>query len=110
MPKAKARRLRLSRLYGQQLADDIIATQDELGESPPLTPYVTRENWAARARAAAMRLEMLAGLTHRSFNVVYRYSRWPDPQGRCPPDEWLEQVAAILATWQPAGEAPEATA
>lgn len=55
---------------------------------------VSRDSWAAEADRLGVRDELLAVLTGKSYSAVYRYRTGT----RRPPDEWLTQVAAILAT------------
>lgn len=54
---------------------------------------VTRDNWTELVRRAGIRLEVLAVKTGKSYSAVYRYSNG----SRVPSDEWIAQVASVLA-------------
>jgi hypothetical protein len=55
---------------------------------------VTRENWAEAAAEVDLRLESIAAATGKSYAAVYRYKRGD----RNPSDEWLREVAALIAS------------
>lgn len=57
------------------------------------TQPLTRETWVQAVAEAGIRLEVLAAATGKSYSTVYRYSNG----SRRPSDEWLAQVAAIVA-------------
>lgn len=54
---------------------------------------LTRETWLQAAKDAGVKLEVLAAATGKSYSAVYRYSNG----SRNPSDEWLGQVAAVIA-------------
>lgn len=54
---------------------------------------VNRDNWAARAEAAGVSLELIAVLTGVSYSAVYRYKTG----SRTAPDAWIAKVAVVIA-------------
>ena len=55
---------------------------------------VNRDNWAERAEAAGVSLELLAVLTGKSYSAVYRYKTGT----RTAPPEWLAKAAVVIAS------------
>lgn len=54
---------------------------------------LSRDNWAVRAEAVGISLELLAVLTGKSYSAVYRYKTGSRPA----PDAWLAKVSVLIA-------------
>ena len=54
---------------------------------------LSQDNWKVAVKEAGVKLEVLAVATGKSYSAVYRY--WTGT--RTPSEEWIGQVAAVIA-------------